>query len=73
MEIKKEVTDSSSLEPKPLMKADSGSVPIRQLKGVMRVGALAKGLLLRNQLNVELVVLCASKIILPKSFYYFYL
>jgi len=31
------------------------------LKGVMRVGALAKGLLLKGQLNVELVVLCSEK------------
>lgn len=33
----------------------------RILKGVMRVGALAKGLLLQGQLSVELVVLCAEK------------
>merc|ERR1719505_59281 len=33
----------------------------RALKGVMRVGALAKGLLLKGQLNVELVVLCSEK------------
>lgn len=32
----------------------------RQLKGVMRVGALSKGLLLHDDLNVELVVLCSS-------------
>ena len=32
----------------------------RILKGVMRVGALAKGLLLQGQLSVELVVLCAG-------------
>merc|ERR1712147_74275 len=30
-------------------------------KGVMRVGALVKGLLLKGQLNVELVVLCSEK------------
>ncbi|GJQ85833.1 putative zinc ion binding protein [Trypoxylus dichotomus] len=33
----------------------------RTLKGVMRVGHLAKGLLLRGDTNVELVVLCADK------------
>lgn len=33
----------------------------RMLKGVMRVGHLAKGLLLRGDTNVELVVLCADK------------
>jgi len=31
------------------------------MKGVMRVGDLAKGLLLANNLNIELVVLCAEK------------
>ena len=31
------------------------------LKGVMRVGVLAKGLLLRGRLDVDLVVLCHSK------------
>ncbi|XP_022919912.1 zinc finger RNA-binding protein isoform X2 [Onthophagus taurus] len=33
----------------------------RMLKGVMRVGHLAKGLLLRDDTNVELVVLCSDK------------
>ncbi|KAJ8980352.1 hypothetical protein NQ317_019239 [Molorchus minor] len=33
----------------------------RILKGVMRVGHLAKGLLLHGDTNVELVVLCADK------------
>lgn len=33
----------------------------RILKGVMRVGHLAKGLLLRGDTSVELVVLCAEK------------
>ncbi|CAG5130995.1 unnamed protein product [Candidula unifasciata] len=33
----------------------------RLLKGVMRVGVLAKGLLLHGDLNVNLVVLCAQK------------
>merc|ERR1719431_1154022 len=33
----------------------------RTLKGVMRVGVLAKGLLLHGDLNVQLVVLCADK------------
>ena len=31
------------------------------MKGVMRVGDLAKGLILSNNLNVELVVLCTEK------------
>ncbi|KAG1666729.1 Zinc finger RNA-binding protein [Nymphon striatum] len=33
----------------------------RVLKGVMRVGVLAKGLLLHGDLNVQLVVLCSEK------------
>ena len=33
----------------------------RMLKGVMRVGLLCKGLLLRGSLNLHLVVLCAEK------------
>lgn len=47
---------SEDKKPEPLMKPDSN----RKLKGIMRVGALAKGLLLRGQLNVELVVICAG-------------
>ncbi|XP_037933341.1 zinc finger RNA-binding protein 2-like [Teleopsis dalmanni] len=39
--------------------ADSGN--IRILKGVMRVGCLAKGLLLQGDNIVELVVLCSDK------------
>lgn len=34
---------------------------VRLLKGVMRVGLLAKGLLLQGDNNVQLVVLCAEK------------
>ncbi len=33
----------------------------RALKGVMRVGVLAKGLLLHGDLNVHLVLLCSEK------------
>ena len=36
-------------------------MPPRVLKGVMRVGVLAKGLLLHGDLNVHLVVLCSEK------------
>lgn len=35
--------------------------PYRVLKGVMRVGVLAKGLVLTGDLNVQLVVMCAEK------------
>jgi hypothetical protein len=33
----------------------------RALKGVLRVGVLAKGLLLRGDRNVNLVLLCSEK------------
>lgn len=36
-------------------------LPSRALKGVMRVGVLAKGLLLRGDKNVNLVLLCSEK------------
>ena len=35
--------------------------PARAIKGVMRVGVLAKGLLLHGDLNVQLVLLCSEK------------
>jgi len=41
-------------------KKDDSQSP-RALKGVMRVGVLAKGLLLHGDLHVHLVVLCAEK------------
>lgn len=44
----------------PEKKDDATATP-RILKGVMRVGVLAKGLLLHGDLNVHLVVLCAEK------------
>ena len=40
-------------------KKDDGAP--RLLKGVMRVGILAKGLLLNGDNNVQLVVLCGDK------------
>ncbi|XP_034513406.1 zinc finger RNA-binding protein 2 isoform X3 [Ailuropoda melanoleuca] len=39
----------------------SGSPPARVLKGVMRVGLLAKGLLLRGDRTVQLTLLCSQK------------
>lgn len=41
--------------------ADNGGNVVRILKGVMRVGYLAKGLLLHGDNAVELVVLCSEK------------
>lgn len=40
---------------------DSTENSARLLKGVMRVGILAKGLLLRGDRNVELILLTAKK------------
>lgn len=40
---------------------DADTSAVRVLKGVMRVGLLAKGLLLQGDNNVQLVVLCAEK------------
>uniref|UniRef100_A0A6M2DPB1 Putative transcription factor nfat subunit nf90 n=1 Tax=Xenopsylla cheopis TaxID=163159 RepID=A0A6M2DPB1_XENCH len=40
---------------------DADTSTVRVLKGVMRVGLLAKGLLLQGDNNVQLVVLCAEK------------
>ncbi|XP_034256245.1 zinc finger RNA-binding protein isoform X2 [Thrips palmi] len=40
---------------------EEGSTGHRLLKGVMRVGSLAKGLLLHGDTSVNLVVLCAEK------------
>ena len=34
---------------------------VRELKGVMRVGLLAKGLLLHGDLELQLVVLCQNR------------
>ena len=42
------------------MASDGKELP-RTLKGVMRVGVLAKGLLLQGDADVQLVVLCAEK------------
>lgn len=41
-------------------KSEDGQV-FRALKGVMRVGLLAKGLLLKGDTDVQLIVLCAQK------------
>ncbi|XP_070209164.1 zinc finger RNA-binding protein-like isoform X3 [Littorina saxatilis] len=58
-EIKKEeaTTDAKQTEKVKEEPANTNRV----LKGVMRVGVLAKGLLLHGDLNVNLVVLCSEK------------
>lgn len=40
--------------------SSAGGQPQRMLKGVMRVGLLAKGLLLKGDRTVQLVVLCSQ-------------
>ncbi|XP_041640538.1 interleukin enhancer-binding factor 3-like isoform X2 [Cheilinus undulatus] len=39
----------------------TGDIQERVLRGVMRVGLVAKGLLLKGDMNLELVLLCSSK------------
>jgi len=56
-EIKTEEKKEKKAE--PLMSKNTSNNRI--LKGVMRVGPLCTGLLLKGQLSVELVVLCADK------------
>lgn len=52
----------SSRSPEPAGDGHSGRSPSsRILKGVMRVGTLAKGLLLRGDRKVQLVLLCSQK------------
>merc|ERR1711962_737921 len=58
---KKAKTDVKKEDESSTAKTDTKNNANRILKGVMRVGALAKGLLLQGQLSVELVVLCAEK------------
>jgi len=41
--------------------SSSAAAAARMMKGVMRVGLLCKGLLLRGSLNLHLVVLCSTK------------
>ena len=53
--------DATGLVPPPTTAATNGAVqPQRMLKGVMRVGLLAKGLLLKGDRTVQLVVLCSQ-------------
>jgi len=45
----------------PLFDSNNQDAENRTLKGVMRVGPLSKGLVLHDDLNMELVALCAEK------------
>ncbi|XP_051534404.1 zinc finger RNA-binding protein-like [Myxocyprinus asiaticus] len=55
------ITDQESTKGKEEDKEKKEPPKDRVLKGVMRVGVLAKGLLLRGDKNVNLVLLCSEK------------
>lgn len=59
-DTKKEAKKDEAADAKQPEKEETGSSS-RALKGVMRVGVLAKGLLLHGDLNVSLVILCSEK------------
>ncbi|KAK0052729.1 zinc finger RNA-binding protein-like isoform X2 [Biomphalaria pfeifferi] len=59
--VKIETTSETEKEGEKKEKEKEESTATRVLKGVMRVGVLAKGLLLHGDLNVNLVVLCSEK------------
>lgn len=65
---KKEVTppkppadEKKEAKPGENKETKEAAQPYRVLKGVMRVGVLAKGLVLTGDLSVQLVVMCAEK------------
>ncbi|XP_003742923.1 zinc finger RNA-binding protein [Galendromus occidentalis] len=60
-EAEKTKDETVDAERKEASDADSGDLPPRQLRGVMRVGFLAKGLLLSGDTEVGLVVLSGDK------------
>ncbi|KAL4228150.1 hypothetical protein ACF0H5_013583 [Mactra antiquata] len=59
--VKKDTKESPKKDEDGKESDKEESAPPRVLKGVMRVGVLAKGLLLHGDLNVHLVVLCSEK------------
>ncbi|XP_029771986.1 zinc finger RNA-binding protein 2 isoform X2 [Suricata suricatta] len=60
--VSDELAEESSGSPEREGGECSGSAPtVRVLKGVMRVGLLAKGLLLRGDRTVRLILLCSQK------------
>ncbi|XP_052101013.1 zinc finger RNA-binding protein-like [Mytilus californianus] len=61
VEVKMEVENKEAAKDAKEGEKKEDNQPPRTLKGVMRVGVLAKGLLLHGDLNVNLVVLCAEK------------
>ncbi|XP_059159983.1 zinc finger RNA-binding protein-like isoform X2 [Physella acuta] len=61
VEVKKASVKTETAEAEKESEKKDESATSRVLKGVMRVGVLAKGLLLHGDLNVNLVVLCSEK------------
>jgi zinc finger RNA-binding protein len=59
--IKKEVNMEQNENEENSQEKSDDNQAYRSLKGVMRVGLLAKGLLLKGDNEVQLVVLCADK------------
>uniref|UniRef100_A0A8D0AFY5 Interleukin enhancer binding factor 3b n=1 Tax=Sander lucioperca TaxID=283035 RepID=A0A8D0AFY5_SANLU len=57
----KAVSDWLDKQEKGTSKSDSDNQATRSLRGVMRVGLVAKGLLLKGDLDLELVLLCKEK------------
>ncbi|XP_061568482.1 interleukin enhancer-binding factor 3 homolog isoform X3 [Cololabis saira] len=57
----KGTTKSESDPPEPEKDNDPRDQATRSLRGVMRVGLVAKGLLLKGDLDLELVLLCKEK------------
>ncbi|XP_013793714.1 zinc finger RNA-binding protein-like, partial [Limulus polyphemus] len=57
----KQVVDKPTIKEEDPELSKEDQQPPRVLKGVMRVGVLAKGLLLTGHLNVQLVVMCTEK------------
>jgi len=62
-EIKKEpvVKAAEKKESEDKTEDDTPESPARAIKGLMRIGSLAKGLLLHEDLNVQMVLLCNEK------------
>ncbi|XP_061685626.1 interleukin enhancer-binding factor 3-like isoform X1 [Syngnathoides biaculeatus] len=57
----KVVSDKMDSETKGTQEAKSANAQNRIMHGIMRVGLLAKGLLLKGDMNLELVLLCFNK------------
>ncbi|KAM8972490.1 interleukin enhancer-binding factor 3 [Pelodytes ibericus] len=59
--VEAETPEDSADDTKDSTEVKPGENPTRTLRGVMRVGLVAKGLLLKGDLDLELVLLCKDK------------